>query len=88
MARRPLGFQQITVLTTSTPLTVPTGTKEIQAVCEAQAVRWRDDSVAPTATVGMPLAVGTLLEYQGAIRNLLFIEQAVGAKLNITYFGG
>jgi hypothetical protein len=53
---------------------------------EGQAVRWRDDGVAPTASVGMPLAVGVTLQYDGDINQIQFIEQVSGAKLNITYY--
>jgi hypothetical protein len=55
-------------------------------VAEGQAVRWRDDGTAPTATVGMPLAVGIPLQYDGDLTNIKFIEQVAGAKLNISYY--
>jgi hypothetical protein len=42
--------------------------------------------VAPTATVGMPLAAGVTLQYDGDITQIKFIEQSAGAKLNITYY--
>ena len=60
-----LGFQQITSLSSSTALTMPAagviGQKPKIAVvhCEAQAVRWRDDGTAPTASVGMRPTVGS-----------------------------
>ena len=50
-----LGYQQITSLTASTALTVPAGATLAVIVPESQSVRWRDDGVAPTASVGMPL---------------------------------
>ena len=55
-----LGYQQITSLSASTALTVPTGSTFVLIVPETQAVRWRPDgsTTAPTATVGQPLAVG------------------------------
>jgi hypothetical protein len=89
-----LGYQQITDLSGATFLTVPTknlsglaGTPSIALITpEAQAVRWRDDGVNPTATVGMPLAVGVTLQYDGDLTLIKFIEQAGGAKLNISYY--
>lgn len=89
-----LGYQQITSLSGATSLTVPTtdlnGLNCKPAIAfitpEAQAVRWRDDNVAPTATVGMPLAVGVTLQYDGDLTKIKFIEQAGGAKLNISYY--
>jgi len=89
-----LGYQQITSLSASTALTVPirdvNGLSCRPAIAiitpETQAVRWRDDGVAPTASVGMPLAAGVTLQYDGDITKILFIEQTASAKLNITYY--
>jgi hypothetical protein len=81
-----LGYQQITSLGSSTALTVPAGATTAYITAEAQAVRYRDDGTAPTATVGQPLAVGTLLIYTGPLANIRFIEQTSGAKLNISYY--
>ena len=89
-----LGYQQITSLSSATKLTVPqkdlsglAGSPRIAIITpEAQAVRWRDDGVAPTASVGMPLAAGVTLQYDGDINQIKFIEQSAGAKLNITYY--
>ena len=89
-----LGYQQITSLSASTGLTVPvndafgTTIKPLIALItpETQAVRWRDDGIAPTASVGMPLAVGVTLSYDGDLNKLRFIEQTASAKLNISYY--
>lgn len=87
-APKALGYQQIVTLTGSTALTIPAGTTLIRIIPETQAVRWRDDGTAPTATVGQPLSVGSELVYTaGQMSALRFIEQAVGAKLNVTYYG-
>jgi hypothetical protein len=54
---------------------------------ETQAVRWRDDGTNPTATVGMPLAVGdTLFLDTSALAVVKFIEQTASAKLNVSYY--
>lgn len=89
-----LGYQQITTLSSATSLTVPD--KDVQGLSckpsialitpEGQAVRWRDDGVAPTSTVGMPLAVGVTLQYDGDLTKIQFIEQVGGAKINISYY--
>lgn len=84
--RTPLGYQQITTVSSATHLTVPTGAREAVIIAEAQAVRYRDDGVAPTATVGQPLAVSTVLDYTGTLSAIQFIEQTSGAKLNILYY--
>ena len=88
------GYQQITSLSASTGLTVPTidatGLNARPSIAiitpEGQAVRWRDDATAPTASVGMPLAVGVTLQYDGDLTKIRFIEQVGGAKLNISYY--
>jgi hypothetical protein len=90
-----LGYQQISVLTSATGLTVPqidpvTGLnlKPLIALItpETQGVRWRDDGVAPTAAIGMPLAAGVTLQYDGDLNKIKFIEQTASAKLNISYY--
>jgi hypothetical protein len=81
-----LGYERIGTLTTAQALTVPAGAVSALIVCEAQAVRWRGDGVAPTASVGMPLAVGPHLEYSGDLSAFKVIEQTAGGKLNVTYF--
>jgi len=89
-----LGYQQITSLSSATGLTVPS--RDVQGLSckpsialitpESQAVRWRDDNVNPTASVGMPLAVGVTLQYDGDLTQIKFIEQTGSAKINISYY--
>ena len=89
-----LGYQQIVGLAASTALTVPArdlngmNAEPTMAliVADTQGVRWRDDGVAPTASVGMPLAAGVPLLYDGDMTLIRFIEQAATATLNITYY--
>ena len=90
-----LGYQQITSLSAASGLTVPsidpsTGltVKANFALItpETQGVRWRDDGTAPTSSVGMPLAAGVTLQYDGDLSKIKFIEQTASAKLNISYY--
>jgi hypothetical protein len=89
-----IGYQQITSLSASSALTVPTvdanglACKPTLAIItpETAGVRWRDDGVAPTATVGMPLAAGVTLQYDGDLSRVRFIQQTAGAILNISYY--
>lgn len=81
-----LGYQQITSLSAATALTVPTGATMALITPETQAVRWRDDGTNPTASVGMPVAVGESLNYDGDLSRIRFIEQTASAKLNISYY--
>ena len=88
------GYQQITSLSASTALTVPTkgptglSQKPSYAIiiAETQAVRWRDDGTAPSATVGMPLPVNTEFLYDGDLTKIRFFEQTASAKLNVSYY--
>lgn len=88
------GYQQISTLSSATGLTVPTlgpdglNAKPVFAliVAEGAPVRWRDDGTAPTASIGMPLAVGVPLQYDGDLTKIRFIEQSASAKLNISYY--
>jgi hypothetical protein len=88
------GYQQITSLTAAAGLTVPTVTPEglngkpvfALVIAEGAAVRWRDDGVDPTATVGMPLAVGVPLQYDGDLNKIRFIQQAATGIINISYY--
>ena len=89
-----LGYQQITSLSAATGLTVPS--RDLNGLAckpsiamitpETQGVRWRDDDTDPTNSVGMPLAAGTTLQYDGDLTKIKFIEQTAGAKLNISYY--
>lgn len=85
------GFQQITSLSSAQPLTIPVGSdgqKPNMAIvhAEGQAVRWRDDGIAPTASVGMRLLVGSELSYDADLNKIQFIEETATAKLNISYY--
>ena len=82
-----LGYEQITALTAAVGLTVPIGTAMITVTPEGQAVRWRDDGVDPTATVGHPIPAGETYQFIGNFGALRFIEQLATAKLNVTYGG-
>jgi hypothetical protein len=85
----PCGYQQLTV-TTAQSLTIPpacNGAPSLAVITpEAQAVRYRDDGTAPTANVGMPLAVGATIQYEGTISALQFIAQTSGGIVNVLFY--
>lgn len=89
-----LGYQQLTSLASATGLTVPrTDVSGLSVrpriaiiVVEGAAVRWRDDGVDPTSSVGMPLAVGVSLQYDGDLTAIKFIQQSPAAAVNISYY--
>lgn len=89
-----LGYEQITNLTTAVGLTVPqrdvnglSARPTVALITPATAgVRWRDDGVDPTAAVGMPLAAGVTLQYDGDLTFIRFIQSGGTAELNISYY--
>jgi hypothetical protein len=86
---QPLGYQQVTSLSSAATLTVPANAQRALIVAESQAVRWRDDGTAPTGSVGFPLPIGVPFEYTGgfaALSTIQFIEQTASAKLNVCYY--
>lgn len=82
----PLGYQQITSLSAATGLTIPTGATIAQLTIETQAVRMRDDGTNPTASVGFPLNVGSILIFTSNLTALKFIEQVASAKIDVLYY--
>lgn len=81
-----LGYQQITSLSAATGLTIPAGATLAVITPVTQGVRWRDDGVDPTATVGMPVAAGAYFNYDGDLNRIRFIQATASAELNISYY--
>lgn len=86
----PLGFETIAGAAASTALpSIPAlATKAIISV-EDQDIRWRDDGVAPTTTVGILLQAGRETLYEGGQAGLVafrLIELAVATEVNISYY--
>lgn len=85
--QKSLGYAQIASLATSTALSgIPDNTAVALIQPVGQNVRWTDDGTVPTATVGMLLQDGAILQYSGILKNLKFIQVAASAQLNITYY--
>ena len=83
----PLGYQQITSLSGAQTLTVPAGATFALIQAEAVDVRWRDDGIAPTASVGMLLPSGQPTQFSGDLSVLKFIQTSGGsATLNVSYY--
>lgn len=81
-----LGYQQITNLSSAVSLTVPSGATLAVIAPLTQDIRWRDDGVNPTASVGMPVAAGAYFSYDGDLKQIKFIQQSASAELNISYY--
>lgn len=82
----PLGYEQITSLSSATGLTVPAGATFAQIAISGAAVRWRDDGVAPTTSLGIPVPAGSQLSYSGNLAAIEFIAQAGSPILDISYY--
>ncbi len=86
-ARVPIGYHQLTTLTTAQSCPGTGSLVMIQA--EAQNLRYRVDGINPTAAVGMLLAAGechSLNLGAGRITDIKVIETVVGGILNVTTF--
>lgn len=87
----PLGYCQLTSIDAATKLStcsggIPTGANLVYFIPETQAVRIRDDGVAPTASVGFPIAVGAPVLYTATVTSIQVISQIAGAKLNVLFY--
>ena len=96
--RKVLGYLQYTVTSTAVYLNtlakwpktpngigIPVGYAVIQQNVSAGIVRWRDDQVAPTTSVGMLLGVGEL-DYAGDAGQLQVIISAGSPVLDIALY--
>jgi hypothetical protein len=89
-----MGYQQLGTLSSAIGLTVPVRTPDGMSakanfaliVAETQNVRWRDDGVDPTASVGMLLVANIPFQYDGDLSKIKFIETTASAKLNVSYY--
>lgn len=83
---KPLGYQQITELSSAVALTVPTDSRIALIQPDTQNVRWRDDETDPTASVGMIITADSILTFDGDLSAIIFIEVVAGANLNVSYY--
>lgn len=88
------GYEQLTSLATATNINPPprdvnglvcSPTRAV-IITEDAPVRWRDDGIDPTPSVGMLLAVGSVFSYDGDLNKIKFIQQSAAAKLNVSYY--
>ena len=88
----PVGYQQISAPSSATGLTmIPAAEgRGVANFCLiqvlTQAVRWRDDGTDPTASVGMQIAAGKDLPYNGDLSAIKFIQEAASAEINVSYY--
>lgn len=88
---KPIGFQKLSVSSTAVALTIPTTEDGITArtaviVVEDDAVRWRDDGVDPSASVGMLASSGSSFIYDAKLGEIRFIRVTGDAVVDIAYY--
>jgi len=80
-----IGQYALTVAT-ATNLMPPTGATIAQICVETAPVRYRDDGIAPTALVGIPLAAGWCGPYAGPLSAIQFIAQSGSPTIDVSYY--
>ena len=90
------GYQQISSLSSATPLAVPTDATIAEICVEVQGVRYLDTGSAPTASVGIPvyptpqpspaIPIPTCFPYAGPLSQMQLIQITPGAIVNIRYY--
>jgi hypothetical protein len=71
---------------TATNLMPPTGATIAQICVETAPVRYRDDGIAPTVSVGIPLAAGWCGPYAGPLSAIQFIAQSGSPTIDVSYY--
>lgn len=83
----PISYEQVTGVGSAKGLqSIPNGCTLAMIQPESQNVRWRDDGVNPTTSVGMILVANDILFYSGNLADIKFIEVGATAKINVTYY--
>lgn len=87
-AGTPCGYQQLTVGNSAVGLTVPLGASRAIIGVETQPIRYRNDGIDPTASVGFHVANGTTFEIDSreGILALKLIRASSDSIVNITYY--
>lgn len=94
MQKKPIGFEQITVSSTAIGCTASkinpgsgvAGANYALFRCETSDVRWRDDGVDPTASVGYLLRTNEELVYDGQLSKIKFIRATADATIDASYY--
>lgn len=94
--RVPVSFEQLTVSSTAKLLTATKydigdgeGVADLAIISvETDAIRYRTDGVAPTATVGMPQAANSTFTVYGVlcVKKLQMIRVTTDATIEVSYY--
>jgi hypothetical protein len=81
-------YQQMTVTTVVRPRRSPPAQATYAIIIpETNGIRWRDDGTNPTAAIGMPVAAGATLVYDGDLSAIKIVSQTGTSTVNVSYFG-
>ena len=70
----------------ATNLMVPAGTTIAQICVEGAGVRYRDDGIAPTALLGIPVAAGSCFSYSGIMTQIQFVAQSGAPTIDVSFY--
>lgn len=79
-------YQQMSVTTVVNLTTVPAQATYALISPETNGIRWRDDGTDPTAAIGMPVAAGSTLTYDGDPTKIRIVSQSGTSTVNVSYF--
>jgi hypothetical protein len=88
----PVGYCQLTATGSAAEVStctggIPVGTSVAYITVETANIRWRDDGVAPTASVGMLIvAAAPVLLYQGDITKMQVIAVSGSPVIDISFY--
>jgi len=83
-AVEPAGYRQVSP-TIATGVNIGDGRVALIQVLN-QNVRYRDDGIDPTDTIGVRIHAGESIWYTGNLRSIRFIEEGGGAEVNILVY--
>lgn len=83
----PVGYEQINPAA-ATGLTVPATAEVALIQAEGGKIRWRDDGTTPTGAIGMLVADGETLQYNGDLDAFELIADGTAAAtaVNVSYY--
>lgn len=82
----PNGYQQVSVASSPSSLTVPSGTSSAVVSVSGNPVRFMMDGTNPSTSTGMPINVGDTVPIVGNLGNLRFVSEVGTAVLDVQYF--
>lgn len=65
---------------------IPDGAQYALVEAETANIRWRDDGVDPTASIGHVIAAGSSKMFEGWLAKVAIIGVTAAANLNVTFY--